>query len=225
MITSADNAQLKTIRKLREKSWRDKLDLFLAEGEDLVDAAAAAGWEAEFVLRAGTEVEPHLLDAVSGLGSGTRVIGVYGRRWSGTGGRLGVYLHGVADPGNVGAIIRTAHALCDGPVVLGRDCADPWSPKAVRASMGSIFDRPPARGEATGNLIALDPKAQTSLAEVEVEAPVMVCLGSEREGLPPEVEGERVRIPLLSGGPESLNVAAAAAIALYELGNRMARHG
>ena len=218
MITSAHNEQLKTIRKLHDKSWRDKLGLFIAEGEDLV----AAAWEPEFVLRAGEEVEPELLDEVSTLGSGTRVIGVYRQRWSEPGGRLSVYLHGVGDPGNVGAIIRTAHALSDGTVVLGPGCADPWSPKAVRASMGSIFGRPPARGEPIGNRVALDPHAERELREVAAEPPLVICLGSEREGLPADVGGHPARIPV--EGPESLNVAAAAAIALYDLGNRMARH-
>ena len=218
MITSKDNEQLKTIRKLQDRRWRDKLGLFAAEGEDLVDAA----WEPEFLLRAGEDVEPELLAEVSTLGSGTRVIGVYRQRWSEPGGRLGVYLHGVGDPGNVGAIIRTAHALADGPVVLGPDCADPWSPKAVRASMGSVFARPPARGKPVGNLLALDPHATTDLREVSADAPLVVCLGGEREGLPADFDGVRVRIPV--DGPESLNVATAAAIALYELRNRMAGH-
>jgi RNA methyltransferase, TrmH family len=221
MITSADNDKLKTIRKLHERSWRDKLGLFVAEGEDLVDAA----WEPEFVLRAGVDVAPELLNEVSRLGSGTRVVGVYEQRWSEPGGRLSIYLHGVGDPGNVGTIIRTAHALADGPVVLGPDCADPFSPKAVRASMGSIFARPPARGEPAGTLIALDPHAERPLAEVAGgSGPLTVGLGAEREGLPPELPGVRARIPLGADGPESLNVAAAAAIALYELRNRMAGH-
>jgi len=219
MITSKDNEQLKTIRKLQDRRWRDKLGLFVAEGEDLVEA----GWQPEFVLRAGEDVEPDLLADVSALGSGTRVIGVYRQHWSEPGGRLSVYLHGVGDPGNVGAIVRTAHALADGPVVLGPGCADPWSPKAVRASMGSIFARPPARGEPVGNLLALDPSAERELGEVPAEPPLVVCLGAEREGLPEGIGGERARIPI--DGPESLNVAAAAAIVLYELRNRMARHG
>ena len=70
-----------------------------------------------------------------------------------------MYLHGVEDPGNVGTIIRSAHALADATVVLGPGCADPYSPKAVRASMGSIFDRPPARATLDaldGHKIALD---------------------------------------------------------------------
>src|SRR4051812_25637174 len=118
MIRSADNDKLKTIRKLTSKSWREKLGLFAAEGEDLIDAAAAAGWEPSFVLRAGVDVEPELLDSVSSLGSGARVIGVYERRWAEPGGALSVWLHGVEDPGNVGTIIRSAHALADGPVIL-----------------------------------------------------------------------------------------------------------
>jgi RNA methyltransferase, TrmH family len=220
VITSADNEQLKTIRKLQDKRWREKLDLFVAEGEDLVDAA----WEPEFVLVAGEDVEPELLGAVSTLGSGTRVIGVYRRRWSEPGGRLSVYLHGVADPGNVGTVIRSAHALCDGPVVLGPGCADPYSPKAVRASMGSIFARPPARAPfdaLSGTLVGLDARAERPLSEVEADPPLVVCLGAEREGLPSGMPAV-ARIPLRMGGPESLNVAMAATVALYDLGNRMA---
>ena len=115
MITSPDNQKLKEIRKLARS--RKRSDLFIAEGEDLVEAAAAAGWEPESLLRSDVDVEPHLLDAMSVLGSGTRVIGVYRQRWSEPGGDLSVYLHGVGDPGNVGTIIRAAHALADGPVI------------------------------------------------------------------------------------------------------------
>jgi RNA methyltransferase, TrmH family len=230
MITSPDNEQLKTIRKLQGKRWRERLDLFTAEGEDLVEAAEAAGWEPESLLVAGEDVEPELLDEVSALGSGTRVIGVYKRRWSDPGGDLSVYLHGVGDPGNVGTVVRSAHALCDGPVVLGPGCADPFSPKAVRASMGSLFARPPARagfGELPGTPVALDAEAERTLGELEAQPPLVLCLGAERDGLPPELlerAGERVRIALRPDGPESLNVAMAATVALHEVGNRMRSH-
>jgi TrmH family RNA methyltransferase len=231
MITSPHNEQLKTIRKLQDKKHRERSGLFAAEGEDLVDAAAAAGWEPELLLVAGEDVEPELLAAVSSLGSGARVVGVYAQRWAEAGGELSVYLHGVHDPGNVGAVIRSAHALCDGPVVLGPDCADPWSPKAVRASMGSLFARPPARAEfsaLSGTTIALERGAGLPLSAVEVSAPAVVCLGSEREGLPLEVSEEasvRAEIPLRGDGPDSLNVAMAATVALYDLTNRMAADG
>ena len=187
MITSADNDKLKTIRKLQQKRWRTKLGLFSAEGEDLVEAAAAAGHAPDFVLRAGTDVEPDLLDAVSTLGSGTRVIGVYKQRWAEPKGDLLIYLHGVEDPGNVGTIIRSAHALADATVVLGPGTADPYSPKAVRASMGSIFEHPPARATLDaldGHKIALDVTAERELRDVDVTKPVVLVLGSERGRCP-----------------------------------------
>jgi RNA methyltransferase, TrmH family len=227
MIRSPDNDRLKTIRKLQQKRWREKLDLFAAEGEDLVKAA----WEPEFVLWAGEDVEPELLADVSTLGSGTRVIGVYKRRWAEPGGDLLVYLHGVEDPGNVGAIVRSAHALADATVVLGRGCADPFSPKAVRASMGSIFARPPARAtfeELRGHRLALDSGSGQPLGEVTLgDGPVVVCLGAEREGLPAELleaADAVAHIPLRPDGPDSLNVAMAATVALYEVERRMRGH-
>jgi TrmH family RNA methyltransferase len=219
VITSKDNTQLKTIRKLLQKR-RD--GLFVAEGEDLVDAAAEHGWEPVILLRSGVDVEPDLMP--SGLGSGSRVVGVYEERWAEPHGDLCVYLHGVHDPGNVGTIIRSAHALADGPVILGPDCADPYGPKAVRASMGSIFARPPARAtfeQLQSHTIALDHRAEQLLATVSAEPPVTLCVGGERTGLPDELAPTaRVRIPLRPDGPDSLNAAVSAAIGLY----RMAGH-
>jgi RNA methyltransferase, TrmH family len=231
LITSPHNEKLKQIRKLRSHHERERSGLFVVEGEDLVAAAEAARAQPELVLVAGEDVEPALLGAVSTLGSGTRVIGVYRQRWSQPGGQLSVYLHGVGDPGNVGAIVRAAHALCDGPVVLGPGCADPYSPKAVRASMGSVFARPPARvalDEVPGTRLALEARADAPLAEVQVEPPVVICLGAEREGLPAMLSATvdaRARIPMRPDGPDSLNVAMAATVALYELGRRMPGHG
>jgi TrmH family RNA methyltransferase len=220
VITSKDNQQLKTIRKLLQKR-RD--GLFVAEGEDLIDAAEAAGWEPVILLRAGVDVEPDLMP--SGLGSGSRVVGVYEERWAEPGGKnVSVYLHGVHDPGNVGTIIRSAHALADGPVILGPDCADPFGPKAVRASMGSIFARPPARApfeSLTGTTVALDHRADRLVEPLD--PPLVLCVGGERNGLPDEVlsaASHRMRIPLREDGPDSLNAAISAAIGLY----RMARH-
>jgi TrmH family RNA methyltransferase len=242
MITSPDNTQLKLIRKLQRKKARDETGLFAAEGEDLVEAAEVAGWEAEVLLRSAvgavtpqgrtphSDVEPELLDRVSSLGSGSRVVGIYRQRWVQPRGELSVYLHGVGDQGNVGAVIRSAHALCDGPVILGPGCADPFSPKAVRASMGSIFARPPARsgfGDLSGAKVALDARAAIKLGAgpLAVEAPLVLCVGAEREGLPPELAAQAdlaLAIPLRDGGPESLNAAMAATVGLYELANRMA---
>jgi TrmH family RNA methyltransferase len=228
MITSPHNDKLKLIRKLHQRKHRERSGLFVAEGEDLVDAASASGVEPEFVLVAGRDVEPALLDEISELGSGTRVIGVYPQRWSEPNGDVCVYLHGVRDPGNVGTIVRATHALADGPVVLGPGSADPYSARAVRASMGSVFARPPARAalaDLGGLRLALDPRAAQTLREAELTAPLVICLGAEREGLPAEIEslaGATARIPMRVEGPESLNVATTAAVALYEVANRMA---
>ncbi len=226
MIASPQNEKLKLVRKLRDRKHREREGLFASEGEDLVAAGLAAGAEPRLLLSAagsglasrwgGEEVEPELLASVSTLGSGTRAIAVWPLRWAEAPGSPCVYLQGVADPGNVGAIVRTAHALLDGPVVLGSGCADPFSPKAVRASMGSLFARPPARAE-----LARTPAPRAALvahggAGLEALAgAATLCLGAEREGLPGEVLAAcevEATIPL-RGGAESLNVAAAAAIA------------
>jgi TrmH family RNA methyltransferase len=227
MIASPQNEKLKLVRKLRDRKHREREGLFATEGEDLVEAGLAAGAEPRFLLTAaghglsldwgGDEVEAGLLAASSALGSGTRAIAVWPLRWSQQAAAPCVYLHGVADPGNVGAIVRTAHALLDGPVALGPGCADPFSPKAVRASMGSLFAQPPARvelGETPAPRAALVAHGGSGLETLEGAA--TLCLGAEREGLPEEVLAGcdvEATIPLRPGGAESLNVAAAAAIA------------
>lgn len=226
MISSPQNEKLKLVRKLRERKHREREGLFASEGEDLLEAGLAAGAKPRFVLTAagsgfdGEEVEPELLDAVSSLGSGTRVIAVWPLGWAERAATPCLYLHGVGDPGNVGTIIRSTDALVGSAVVLGPDCADPYSPKAVRATMGSIFSRPPARG---GVETTREPRAALVAhggdgLEALTGAPT-VCLGSERDGLPAEVLDQcevRVTIPL-RGTAESLNVAAAAAIACQRI--------
>jgi RNA methyltransferase, TrmH family len=223
MISSPDNEKLKLVRKLQRRRQREREGLFLSEGEDLVEAGLAAGREPRLLLvaagsgLAGEEVEPELLAAASALGSGTRAIAVWEQAWAEEPRPPCVYLHGVADPGNVGAIVRSADALLGGTVVLGPGCADPYGPKAVRSSMGSIFATPLLRAgvEATPEpraaLVAHGGDGLDSLAQVGT-----LCLGAEREGLPADVLGAcrtEATIPLRPGAAESLNVAAAAAIA------------
>jgi RNA methyltransferase, TrmH family len=227
MIESPHNEKLKLVRKLRERKQREREDAFVTEGEDLLEAGLATGAEPRFVLVAagsgleGEEVEPALLADVSSLGSGTRVIAVWPLMWAEQPTTPCFYLHGVGDPGNVGTIIRTLDALIGGSVVLGPSAADPFSPKAVRASMGSIFSSPPVQAgiEATPQpRVAFVPHGGEELDTLDGAA--TVCLGAEREGLPDEVVAaceRRVTIPLRSGGPDSLNVAAAAAIAAQRL--------
>src|SRR3954462_4849503 len=141
MITSPHNDKLKEVRRLQ----RRREGRFVAEGEDLLRAAADAGWPAVYELRADVDVEAALLDGVSGLGSGTRALGVYRQRWAKPAGPLCVALWGVHDPGNVGTVLRSAAAFGAASVAIGPDTADPFGPKAVRASMGAIFSMPVAR--------------------------------------------------------------------------------
>jgi TrmH family RNA methyltransferase len=221
VITSRDNERLKLVRKLYDGRWRDKLGLFVAEGEDIVEAAA--GIEPVELLVAGEDVEPALLAEVSTLAHPPRVIAVYRRDDLPRGTRpLTLALWHVGDPGNVGTLLRAADAFGAG-VALSAGCADPTGPKALRASMGSIFRVPLSEfGEPAGKRVALVPSGGVPLQELQPNGEVVLVLGAERDGLPPEVlegcdERASIRQP---GGGDSLNVAMAGAIALYELARR-----
>jgi RNA methyltransferase, TrmH family len=232
-ITSPNNEQLKQVRKLAGRKWRDKTRTFVAEGEDLIEAAAAAGWRPELLLCEagsgldGEEVAPHLLRQVSQLGSGTRALAVYPQRWApAPAGPVCVALWGVNDPGNVGTVLRSALAFGAASVALGPGTADPYGWKAVRASMGAIFDVPVVRAarveELPGRKVALAPRSGRALAELE-PGDVTLVVGAEREGLPAAAVAacdEVAHIPIRS---ESLNAAMAATIGLYEVAGRVAR--
>jgi RNA methyltransferase, TrmH family len=244
MITSQHNPRIKELRKLVRSRDRARTGLFLAEGEDLIAAAGAAGRPAVEGFRlAGTaiggpafeDVEADVLGSVSTLGSGTRAIGVYEQLYGEPVGPLCVYLHGVSDPGNVGTVVRSALAFGASAVALGPGCADPHSPKAVRAGMGAIFAVTVARVESVGELpgekVALvahggDPLARvvgalgenagTDRPAEAVRPAVTLLVGAEREGLPDEIVAaceHTAHIPIAS---ESLNAAMAATVALYE---------
>jgi TrmH family RNA methyltransferase len=222
VIVSRDNERLKLLRKLHDRRWRHKLRLFVVEGEDLVEAAAAAGIEPADRLIAGVDVSAELLAEASSLAHPPRVVGVYRRDDLPAGQRpVTLALWHVADPGNVGTLLRSADAFGAG-VALSSGCADPTSPKALRASMGAVF-RVPLTGfdEPTGRRIALVPRDGTPLPELELSGEVVLVLGAEREGLHDEVLrtcDERATIP--QSGGESLNVAMAGTVALYELARR-----
>ena len=233
-ITSPDNEKLKLVRKLSHPRGREKHGLFATEGEDLLAAGLAGGRRPETVLIAagamiagvrGIEVDPGLLAGVSVLGSGTRVIAIWPLPAEGAvdPSRGCVFLDGVGDPGNVGTIVRTAEALSGAQVVLGARCADPYSPKALRASAGAVMRRPPAVAaiEATpAPRLALETRDAGPLDErIAAIGPRTLVLGAEREGVSEAVlaacDGS-ASIPLQPNA-ESLNVAATAAIALQRV--------
>lgn len=218
MITSRDNETLKLVRKLlSQRKHREETGLFAVEGEDLVAAADAAGIEPLHLLVAGETVDDQLLSRVSTLPHPARAMGVYRRDDLPSGVReMCLALWQLADPGNVGTLLRTADAF-GACVTLSTGCADPLSPKALRASAGAIF-RVPLVGwdDVPGRRIALLAHDGEPLHELDLSPPVTFLLGAEREGLPPDLVTNcyKATIPL-PGEAESLNVAAAGAIALY----------
>ena len=230
-ITSPHNDQLKEIRKLAGRKWRDKLREFVAEGEDLLAAADAAGWVplARLVAEGsgldGEEVKPHLLADVSSLGSGTRALAVYGQRWAPAPvGPLCLALWGVNDPGNVGTVLRSALAFGAASVAFGPGTADPYGPKAVRASMGALFDVPVARvrdpTDLPGRRVALVAHGGQPLSALD--GYVTLVVGAERDGLPADVVAACDEVATIPVRAESLNAAMAATVALYECNRRMA---
>jgi TrmH family RNA methyltransferase len=219
VITSRDNPKLKLVRRLHARAQRHRLGLFVCEGEDLVEAAVAAGLEPVELLVAGKDVEPALLAEVSTLGQPPRVLAKFRARdlppFEPR--PLGLALWHVGDPGNLGTLVRSADAF-GGFVALSRGCADPTGPKALRASAGAIFRVPVGLfDDAPGRRIALEAHRGTPLSRLDLAGPVTFVLGSEREGLPADVlAGCDAIATIPTPGPaESLNVAAAGAIAAY----------
>jgi TrmH family RNA methyltransferase len=226
VISSRDNPKLKLVRKLAARRQRDKLGLFVCEGEDLVEAALTGGWELELALTdaarppglpiRGEEVASQLLAEVSTLGHAPRVLGVFrAGRPERERPALGLELWRIGDPGNIGTLARACDAF-GAYLALSTGCADPFGPKALRASTGSVF-RVPLVDFTPQGAVALVAHGAPPLAELDPALSRFV-LGSEREGLPEEVVAAcaaTATIPLV-GRAESLNVAMAGTIALYD---------
>jgi RNA methyltransferase, TrmH family len=234
VITSASNPRLRLVRRLASRNQRERLGLFSCEGEDLVEAALAAGIEpVELLVDAerpvsglpeAEQVDPRLLAEISALGHPARVIGVFRRAdlprlQPPTPPPVGLALWRVADPGNVGTLLRAADGLGPAFLALSPGCADPTGPKALRASAGAVFRVPTARfDDAPGRRVALVAHGGKPLPELDAAAGTTFVLGAEREGLPDDVLArcdETATIPLESEA-DSLNVAIAGSIALYE---------
>jgi TrmH family RNA methyltransferase len=236
VITSAANPRLKLVRRLASRRQRERLGLFVCEGEDLVAAALEAGvhpvevlFDAERPplldgLLEAEAVEPRLLADVSSLAHPPRVLAVFRRADlpqldPANASAVGIALWHVGDPGNVGTIQRTADGLGPAFVALSTGCGDPSGRKALRASAGAIFRVPLGRfDDAPRPRAALMTRSGAPLSDLELPERVTFVLGAEREGLPEDVAADcelQVTIPL-EPAAESLNVAVTAAIALYE---------
>ncbi|MDH4094607.1 MAG: RNA methyltransferase [Betaproteobacteria bacterium] len=146
-----------------------------------------------------------------------------------------VFLDGIQDAGNVGAILRSAAAFGVDTAVLGPGCADPWSPKVLRAAMGGHFalrvaeapDLPAALGEFRGRLACAVARGGAAPASLDLSGPLGWILGAEGQGVSPAaaaLAALQVTIPL-ARGTESLNVAAAAAVLLYERARQLSTRG
>lgn len=142
-----------------------------------------------------------------------------------------VFLEGVQDPSNVGAIVRTSAAFGVGRILLDRNCADPWSPKALRAGMGGHFalqiqetgDLGAELQAFKGTVAAAVARGGVVLSEAALRSPMGWVFGAEGRGLSEAILKKaalRVTVPI-ADGTESLNVAAAAAICLYETNRKI----
>ena len=238
-VTSLQNPTIKLIRSLSEKKFRQESGLFLAAGWDMLDRARKEGWVPEHLLStepisAWGETQPLLVSekimaSLSGQSNALTVVAAFKQRYAGeiTPQGAWVALEDMRDPGNLGTIIRTADAVAaSGIILVGQSC-DPFSRDCVRATTGSIFGVPLVRMEAEafialckswpGDVVGTHLKATEDFRRT-YKSPALLVMGSERRGLSDELaEACRtlVRIPM-PGGAESLNVATATALMLYE---------
>ena len=220
MITSRHNALIKRIRE----AVREHEDEIVLEGRKSVADALASGWTAIAVVERGVDVNADVFDALSETREPQGVLGLFERPRAEAGKILAarrsvaVALDGVQDPGNVGTIVRLAAAFDASGVLLLPGCADPFGPKAIRASAGAVLNVPVAPAGAEELAASGVPLLAADAAGACVDPPprgAILVFGNEGSGVSPEIlrVASRISIPM-SARVESLNVAAAAAILL-----------
>ena len=256
IISSRDNARVRRWRELtRDARVRRKQQRVIIEGENLISAFLQSGKSvetlilsktgssrAEFIALAGrTGKSPTVLadpvfrsladaDAPAGIAA---EIALPGSKLDLKTSMACVLLEGIQDAGNVGAILRSAAAFGIKVAILGRGCADAWSPKVLRAAMGAHFslriaestDLAAAIGEFGGKIICTVPRGGTLLAAADLAGRIGWLFGAEGQGVSDALAARAALKVTISmpGGAESLNVAAAAAICFYEFSRRGAR--
>jgi len=247
------NPLVKRIRALRrDADLRDREQLFVAEGLHLVQEALASGAEIERLLFSARllrypegrglldgaasngiathELDGRLLDSLQDAQTAQPVMALVRRACveEPEVSTLEVVADGIQDPGNLGGIVRTADAAGADRFHVTARSADPFHPRAIRATAGSVFRLVPSRDDDAKilkglrsrglRLIGAAPGTATPLSAVDLTLPLALCFGSEGSGLSPgwdEALDERISIPMRRG-VESLSVAAAAAVLLFE---------
>lgn len=240
IISSAANPVIKWLRSLALKKHREEEGVFIIEGARDVQAALGLGWQLHtLVCRADakplagrkTIITPDLMQRVTGRDNAPDTLGVFHQRFCDTQEMhkgLWLGLEEIRDPGNLGTILRTAHAAAASGVVLIGSCCDPFSPEAVAASMGSL----PAmnicrltqdefivwRKAYKGHVLGTHLQGAVDYRSAKYAPDCLIVMGSEHRGLSDQIAAaceQKVIIPM-PGGTESLNVAIASALMLFE---------
>jgi RNA methyltransferase, TrmH family len=239
-ITSLQNPHIKLIRSLDDKKYRREHGLFVSEGMAMLERSLNLGWKPELFVstkpnRLWDDVSPFLvsekiMSEISAQNNPHEVLATFKQRWQPRPGKDGLWLalEDIRDPGNLGTIIRTADAAGVAGIILVGDCCDPYAPECVRATTGSIFAVPLVKmptpqfveflsgwqGESVGTVMG----AKASYRRT-YKSPTLVVMGSESRGLTAPVSQAcktLVSIPMRQG-VESLNVATATALMLFEV--------
>jgi RNA methyltransferase, TrmH family len=243
-ISSLQNPTIKLIRSLEQKKERREAGLFVAEGFAMLERAEACGFVPDYIVATKridmfedvklTLVTDKVMAELSGQNNPHDVLGVFKQRYQPHPSKDGLWLalDEIRDPGNMGTIIRTADAVDVKGIILVGDCCDPYSPDAVRASTGSIFAVTLVRMTSDGildlakawpgDVVGTSGAARSDFRR-EYLHPVLLAMGSESRGLSAELSRsctQLVRIPM-KDGVESLNVATASALMLYQVSDRI----
>lgn len=242
-ISSLQNPTIKLIRSLEHKKDRREAGLFMAEGLAMLDRAEALGWVPEYLIATkpqaifddakSTIVTDKVMTELSAQNNPHDVLGVFKQKYQPHPTKEGVWLalEEIRDPGNLGTILRTADAVDISGVILVGDSCDPYSPESVRASTGSIFGVTLVRMNKDGLLDLAkswdgEVVGTTSTAKHDFrrvyKSPTLLLMGNESRGLTPDLTSSctnLVRIPM-KDGVESLNVAVACALMLYQVKQR-----
>src|SRR3954447_17791047 len=214
-LTSRHNPLFKRIRE----AIREHADEIVIEGSKFVDDAIAGGWKPIVILRSGIEISHELFDALAETKSPQGVLALFERPAPGNlfarEDTIVIALDGVQDPGNVGTIVRLAAAFDVGGVALLPGCADPYSPKSIRASAGAILNVPVANVTIEDLPWPLFVTAADGALDDPPARGAIIVFGSEGQGVSADVARRAKSLAIrTSGRVESLNVAASAAILL-----------